>query len=63
MTTNKEKQFDCIKMKTDVQAQIYAETQHMSTQELLDYFNKNKLPYLDEAGVYLETEKARVMRG
>jgi hypothetical protein len=41
MTANKEK-FDCLKMKTDIQAQIFSETQNMSVPELLDYFNKNK---------------------
>jgi hypothetical protein len=29
-------------MKTDIQAQIFSETQNMSTPELLDYFNQNK---------------------
>jgi len=42
MIKNKEKQFDCIKMKSGIQAQIYAETQNMSKEELLTYFNKNK---------------------
>jgi hypothetical protein len=42
MTANKEKRFDCLKMKTDIQAQIYSETQNMTTSEILDYFNKNK---------------------
>ena len=41
MTKNKEKQFDCIKMKSDIQTQIYAETQNMSKEQLLSYFNKN----------------------
>jgi len=39
MVKNKEKQFDCIKMKSRIQAQIYAETQNMSKEELLRYFN------------------------
>jgi len=42
MIKNKEKKFDCIKMKSHIQAQIYTETQNMSKEELLSYFNKNK---------------------
>jgi hypothetical protein len=38
---NNEKQFDCIKIKDSIQAQIYAETQNMSKDELLKYFNGN----------------------
>jgi len=41
MINNKEKQFDCIKIKDSIQAQVYAETQNMSKDELLKYFNKN----------------------
>jgi len=41
MIRNKEKHFDCIKMKNSIQAQVYAETQNMSKDELLSYFNKN----------------------
>jgi len=41
MIKNKEKKFDCIKMKSSIQAQVYAETQNMSKEELLNYFNKN----------------------
>jgi len=41
MIKNKEKQFDCIKIKDSIQAQVYAETQNMSKDELLKYFNKN----------------------
>jgi hypothetical protein len=41
MIKNKEKQFDCIKMKNSIQARIYAETHNMSKEELLNYFNKN----------------------
>jgi hypothetical protein len=53
MIKNKEKQFDCIKMKNGIQAQIYAETQNMSKEELLSYFNKNGKyrPRLGGAGV------------
>ena len=42
MITNKEKQFDCIKMKDQVQACVYAETKNMSKEELLHYFNGNR---------------------
>ena len=41
MIKNKEKHFDCIKMKRSIQKQIYAETQNMSVKELLNYFNNN----------------------
>ena len=44
MTKNKEKQFDCIRMKSSIQAQIYKETQNMSTDELLSFFNNKKSP-------------------
>ena len=44
MTKNKEKQFDCIKMKSSIQAQIYKETQGMSTEELLSFYNNKKSP-------------------
>jgi hypothetical protein len=40
-TVKKEKDFDCVKMKNDIQAKIYAETKDMSTAELLAYFNRN----------------------
>jgi hypothetical protein len=40
MAKNKGKQFDCIKMKNAIQAQVYAETQDMSMKELLNYFNR-----------------------
>jgi len=45
MINNKEKQFDCIKIKDSVQAQINAETQNMSKDELLKYFNREKYFY------------------
>jgi hypothetical protein len=38
-TIKKGKSFDCVKMKNDIQAKIYAETKNMSTNELLEYFN------------------------
>ena len=41
MITNKEKPFDCIKMKNQIQAQVYAETKNMNKEELLHYFNKS----------------------
>jgi len=42
---NKEK-FDCIKMKEQLQAYVYAETKNMTKAELLHYFNdcKGKKP-------------------
>ena len=39
-TMNKTKTFDCVKMKNDIQAKIYAETKDMSTAELLAYYNR-----------------------
>ena len=39
MVKNKEKHFDCIKMKSSIHKQIYVETQNMSANELLNYFN------------------------
>jgi hypothetical protein len=33
------KKFDCIKMKNDIQAKIYAETKDMSFEELKAYLN------------------------
>jgi hypothetical protein len=33
------KRFDCIKMKTSIQKQIYDETKNMPIKELLRYFN------------------------
>jgi hypothetical protein len=36
----KTKTFDCVKMKNDIQAKIYAETKDMSIEKLLEYFNK-----------------------
>jgi hypothetical protein len=38
-TIKRKKTFDCVKMKNDIQAKILAETQGMTTEELLDYFN------------------------
>ncbi|MCL2623350.1 MAG: hypothetical protein FWD31_06760 [Planctomycetaceae bacterium] len=39
-TMTKTKTFDCVRMKNDIQAKIYAETKDMSTAELLAYFNR-----------------------
>jgi len=39
-TMTKVKSFDCVKMKNDLQAKIYAETKDMNTTELLEYFNR-----------------------
>ncbi|MCL1865082.1 MAG: hypothetical protein FWF73_04650 [Spirochaetes bacterium] len=41
MTKNKEKNFDCIKMKNNIQAQVHIETMNMTKAELLHYFNEN----------------------
>jgi hypothetical protein len=37
--TKKKKDFDCVAMKNDIQAKIYAETKGMNVEELLAYFN------------------------
>jgi hypothetical protein len=43
-TMNKKmKDFDCVEMKNEIQAKIYAETKDMSSEELLAYFNKPKI--------------------
>ena len=36
----KTKTFDCVRMKNDIHAKIYAETKDMNTAELLAYFNR-----------------------
>jgi hypothetical protein len=36
----KKKDFDCVEMKNEIQAKIYAETKDMSSEELLAYFNR-----------------------
>jgi len=38
-TSKRDRAFDCVKMKNDIQAKIYSETKDMSTSELLEYFN------------------------
>jgi len=38
-TTKEKKDFDCVAMKNNIQAKIYAETKGMSVEELLAYFN------------------------
>jgi len=35
-----EKEFDCIKMKEEIQAKIYNEIKDMSPPEILNYFNE-----------------------
>ena len=35
-----EKDFDCLKMKEEIQAKIYEETKNMSSSEILAYFNR-----------------------
>jgi hypothetical protein len=51
-TMNKTKTFDCVKMKNDIQAKIYAETRNMTTAELLAYYNRptenNDVPSQDQ---------------
>ncbi|MDR1897692.1 MAG: hypothetical protein LBR10_12965 [Prevotellaceae bacterium] len=38
-TTRKKKDFDCVEMKNAIQAKILAETENMTSEELLAYFN------------------------
>jgi len=41
MKTDKvEKEFDCVKMKNDIQAKIYAEIKDMSSSDRVAYFNE-----------------------
>ena len=54
---NNKKQFDCIKMKSDIQAQIYAETQNMSSEELLNYFNNTT-----KNGVQLQKQRKQSVK-
>ena len=49
-TMTKTKTFDCVRMKNDIQAKIYAETKDMSTAELLAYFNRPSENGLPENG-------------
>ena len=52
MKTNKERSFDCIKMKDHIQAQVYAETKNMSKEELLRYFNGHAEVTVTERGTH-----------
>ena len=38
--TKAKKTFDCLKMKREIQAKVFAETQGLTTSELLKYFNQ-----------------------
>ena len=38
-TINKQKDFDCLEMKNEIQAKIYAETKDMTAQERILYFH------------------------
>ena len=35
-----ETNFDCLKMKEEIQAKIYEETKDMSSSEIIEYFNQ-----------------------
>ena len=37
-----QKQFDCVKMKNDIQAKIYKKIKKMSVDEMLEFFNSPK---------------------
>jgi hypothetical protein len=39
-TMMNKKGFDCVEMKNEIQAKIYADTKDMSNEELLAYFNR-----------------------
>ena len=41
MKQNNDRQFDCIKMKDEIQSQVYVETRNMTKAELLFYFNES----------------------
>jgi len=45
-TIEKEKDFDCIKIKNEIQALIYAEIKDMDSARLLAYFNQSVAAYV-----------------
>jgi len=44
--------FDCVKMKREIQAQIYEETKNMTSEEYLEYIRK-------ESGAFREEQRLR----
>jgi hypothetical protein len=40
-TIKKRKEFDCVKMKNDIQKKIYGETKNMNYEEFRTYINKH----------------------
>jgi hypothetical protein len=40
-TSKKDRAFDCVKMKNEIQAKIHTETKDMNINELLEYFNNS----------------------
>ncbi|MDR2757513.1 MAG: hypothetical protein LBC20_17610 [Planctomycetaceae bacterium] len=47
--------FSCLKMKQEIQEQIYKETKKMSKEEIREYFqSKNKQPLQETAAFYNE---------
>ena len=53
METNKTlKDFDCLKMKEEIQAKIYEETKDMTTEEILAYFNRPAIKIGNGKGNY-----------
>ena len=56
-----EKEFDCIKMKEEIQAKIYEEIKDMSAEEELAYFNKkSQNSALWQRLVERDNEKAQI---
>lgn len=43
--------FDCVKMKREIQAEIYEETKDLSPEELVDYFNRAGNRWRESRGV------------
>lgn len=53
------KSFDCVVMKRRIQAKIYAETKHMSRDELVEYMNRSveEGPF---SALFAKAKKSRV---
>jgi len=50
--------FDCVKMKQDIQAQIYEEIKDLSPEELLAYFNRAGNDYRRHGRIMAREAKA-----
>jgi len=52
--------FDCVKMKREIQAQIYQETKDMTTDEWLDYVRKGSEEFRTKVARYRAERAALV---